>query len=417
MIYGPDWDADTVPLAADRSDQLRRELARPLAAARLKLVMRRSRDRTSPDRLRRVLQAVTEAETLVPTAVSLCSGLAPEPSRSSLDLGAAIAHFLGSMAGQGAGNRIPLSLPRPVVGQWNFWLCRRLVRELLAFPLAISDRAPLVAAIRAPDAGVITVYLEGADMHSPEAKTLLRELGPAPRQFHLWLAARLAEMHGGKVRVASNAQGWVGLTATLPERLPEHSEIALRSTVTPEHRRALMHMMRSPISAARLRLRFAELDQPSNDQVDEIEQDLLAADAAIARLTPLTGGPAILEPVPGDLATIVASSVRAGALSTRLQAVGVLAGSWDQFAVDCIVRNLMALSAGRTLQPAVFTLTPSPGGARLAVTSKNGNPPVDGGRRWLVQQLAAAHGGSSWFASSPESFAAEVFLRGGDSLR
>ena len=167
-----------------------------------------------------------------------------------------------------------------MVGQWNFWLCRRLVRELLAFPLAISDRAPLVAAVRAPDAGVISVHLEGADMGSPEAKTLLRELGPTPRQFHLWLAARLAEMHGGRVRVASNSQGWVGLTATLPERLPDDAESALRSTVTPDQRRALMHMMRSPISAARLRLRFTEPDEPANDQVNEIERDLLAADGA-----------------------------------------------------------------------------------------------------------------------------------------
>src|SRR5688572_21988549 len=103
MTYGPGWGVDTAPLAAARSALSRRELARPLAAARLKLVMRRARDGTSPDRVRRVLQAVTEAETLVPTLVALCSGLAPEPRRSSLDLGAAIAHFLASLAREGAG--------------------------------------------------------------------------------------------------------------------------------------------------------------------------------------------------------------------------------------------------------------------------------------------------------------------------
>ena len=59
-----------------------------------------------------------------------------------------IAHILATCPGRRAAASPALTLPDPLVGQWNFWLCRRLVRELLTFPVAISDRVPAVTAFR-----------------------------------------------------------------------------------------------------------------------------------------------------------------------------------------------------------------------------------------------------------------------------
>jgi hypothetical protein len=73
----------------------------------LKLVMMRNRMAARPIACGALLQAVTEAETMVPTVVALSSGLAPEPTRSSLDLGAAIAHCLATLAGQGPPTAYP----------------------------------------------------------------------------------------------------------------------------------------------------------------------------------------------------------------------------------------------------------------------------------------------------------------------
>ena len=411
MSEPPDSDAPPLPPAADRFALLSEEIGRPLGAARMKLAMLRGRG-AAADTLQATLRAVTEAETLQSTAVSLCFGLAPKLERILVDLGAMVAHTLASLPRHESAPRIPLSLRAQLVGQWNFWLCRRLVRELLAFPVAISDRVPAVSAFRKPGAAVVSVHLPGADLDSPEAKTLRHELGPSPRQFHLWLAARLAELHGGQVEVGGQAQGWVELSAVLPEAAEPPAEPRL-ADVSSEQRRALMHLMRSPLSAARLRLRFLDVDPPAPRMLADIEQSLMAADSAVSRLVPLSGGEAALEPVPGDLVDLVSASVRAAAPFATLRTLGALSGGrWDGVAIDCIVRNLMGLSGGRSLHPTVFTLRAAPGGARLTVASSAENPPADGARRWLIQRLAAAHGGRSSFSSQPGRFAAEVFLGG-----
>jgi hypothetical protein len=387
---------------ADRFALLSDEIGRPLGAARMKLAILRGRG-ASAETFRATLRAVTEAETLQSTAVSLCFGLTPKLERMLVDLGAMVAHTLASLPRHESAARIPFTLPGPLVGQWSFWLCRRLVRELLAFPIAISDRLPVVSAFRKPGAAVVSIHLPGADLDSPEAQTLQRELGPCPRQFHLWLAARLTELHGGQLLIGGNAQGWVELTAVLPEAA-EPAGAAPLTDVSPEQLRALIHLMRSPLSAARLRLRFLDIDPPAPQMTANIEKDLVAADDAVSRLVPLTHGAAELEPVPGDLVDLVAASVRSAAPFATLRTLGaVRGGRWDGVAVECIVRNLMALSGGRPLHPALFTLRAAPGGARLAVTSTAENPPADGARRWLIQQLAAAHGGWSSFTSEPVS--------------
>jgi hypothetical protein len=376
----PDSDASPLPAAADRFALLSEEIGRPLGAARMKLAMLRGRG-ASAEALRATLRAVTEAETLQSTAVSLCFGLAPKLERILVDLGAMVAHTLASLPRHESAPRIPLTLRVPLVGQWNFWLCRRLVRELLAFPVAISDRVPAVSAFRKPGAAVVSIHLPGADLDSPEAKTLRHELGPSPRQFHLWLAARLAELHGGQVQVGGQAEGWVELTAVLPEAAERSAEPRL-ADVSPEQRRALIHLMRSPLSAARLRLRFLDVDPPAPRMLAAIEQDLVAADGAVSRLVPLTGGAADLEPVPGELVDLVNASVRTAAPFATLRTMGTLSGGrWDGLAVECIVRNLVVLSGGRPLHPAVFTLRSAPGGARLAVTSSAENPPAEEARR------------------------------------
>jgi hypothetical protein len=403
-------DAPTSPPpAADRLALLSEEIGRPLRAARLNLALLRGRG-AQHQSLRATLLGVTEAETIQATAMALCFGLAPKLERVLVDLGAMVSHSLAQLPWQDGHPRIPLTLSGPVVGQWSRWLCRRLVRELLAFPVAISDRLPAVAVRRKPGAGLITIQLPGADLGSPEAQTFRHELGPTPRQSHLWLAARLAQLHGGQLQVGATPEGWVELTAELPEAAAERPpEQPL--DVSPEQRRALIHLMRSPLSAARLRLRLLDVDPPAPQLIADVEQQLVAADGALARLVPLTGGAAALEPVPGDLADLVGAAVRAAAPSATMRAPSApRRGCWDGVAIECIVRNLMHLSGSRPAHPAEFTLRAAPGGARLVMTSSTENPPADGARRWLIQQLAAAHGGWLSLSFRPGRLAAEVFL-------
>jgi hypothetical protein len=405
--------------SVERFTRLCRELSLPLAAARLKLLVLRGGSSNPGNGIRAVLQAVTDAETMMVTVVALCSGLAPELIRNSIDLGAMIAHTLATLPRQEGSSQIRVKLPDPLVGQWNFWLCRRLVRELVTFPVAISDRVPAVSAFRTSEGAVLSVHLEGADLMSPEGQTLQHELGLSPRQFHLWLAAQLAEAHGGGLRVTCNDQGWVGLTATLPERSPpgDGPGARRRPAVSSAQRRALIHMLRSPLSAARLRLRFVQVDPAKSGALAEIERHLTTSDGAIARLLPLTGGLADLEPMPGDLAAILAAAVRADAPAATFRTVGPMPGRWDRYAVECIVRNLLTLAGARPLHPAVFSLEPSDGGALLSVSCSVGRPNADAASRWLIQQLAAAHGGWSTCSTGPDPFTAQVFLRGGDPTR
>jgi hypothetical protein len=67
----------------------------------------------------------------------------------------------------------------------------------------------------------LSVHVTGVHPTSLEGQLLMRELGPSPSQFHLWLARRLVESAGGQLEVGADADGWICLHATWPGLLLE----------------------------------------------------------------------------------------------------------------------------------------------------------------------------------------------------
>jgi hypothetical protein len=177
--------------------------------------------------------------------------------------------------------------------------------------------------------------------------------------------------------------------------------------------RALIHQVRSPLTAALLRVRAWAAHEGAPRAMRDLEGALVAADTAITRLFPLAGGmvPALVFQ-PGDLAALVTEAVRAAGVSASLEAGPPLPAAWDAFAVGCIVRNLLSLADARPAHPARLTLQGEGQAAVLTLVGRAASPPLGEARRWLVQQLAAAHGGRATFALEQGRVAAYVFLLG-----
>ena len=193
--------------------------------------------------------------------------------------------------------------------------------------------------------------------------------------------------------------------------------------ITPHPRvRALMHLMRTPLSAALLRLRLSALDQDRPAALADLEGALLGFDTAVATLLPLAGGALpTLQPVPGDLVPLVVEAARAGATSGSLHAPTTLPGLWDGFAVACIVRNLLSLATVTSRRPVkvlAMTLSRAARGASLSLLASAAAPPPGDARPWLIERLAQAHGGHASFSFEPNRLSAQVSLAGyqGDRL-
>jgi hypothetical protein len=186
------------------------------------------------------------------------------------------------------------------------------------------------------------------------------------------------------------------------------------SDTRPERCRALLHVFRTPLNAARLRLRLTAQGSQAGPRIDSVEADLAAADDAVARLLPLAAGVmAPLDPRPGDLAQIVVAAMRMPGKQASLETPATLPGNWDRFAVECIVRNLLALVATGSVEAASFRLKAAEAGAMLSVAGSSMVSPPDDARRWLIEQLATAHGGWSTFFRAPGLATADVFLARG----
>jgi hypothetical protein len=179
--------------------------------------------------------------------------------------------------------------------------------------------------------------------------------------------------------------------------------------------RALVHLLRTPLTAARLRLRLTVQDRGPAPALTDVEAALVGLDAAVARLLPLAAGELPHLPrEPADLVAIVAEVAQAAGLGGALRAPATLSGCWDRFAVACIVRNLLALAKACPGGLLALTLAPAPRGAALTLLGSAVAPHPTGARRWLIQHLARAHGGSATFSFEPGLCSAQVFLAGED---
>jgi hypothetical protein len=177
--------------------------------------------------------------------------------------------------------------------------------------------------------------------------------------------------------------------------------------------RALVHLIRTPSTATRLRLRLTAHHQPQAVGLADLEAALAWFDTAVERLLPLAAGvPPNLERLPSNLVSVVAAAARAAGAGARLHTPATLSGHWDGFAVACIVRNLLSLAMDRPTRAAALTLARAPGGATLALLGTAPAPPPDDARRWLIQHLARAHGGRVSFSFEPGRCSAQLFLAG-----
>ncbi len=174
--------------------------------------------------------------------------------------------------------------------------------------------------------------------------------------------------------------------------------------------RALVHLLRTPLSAALLHLRLSALTAHAPGALAEIEAALMELDGALARLLPLAAGliPTLAR-TPGDLVPLVVPPARAA--GAALQAPSTLMGSWDRFAVVCIVRNLLSLAPGGGV---ALILTREARGATLALSGSGALPAAADPRLWLIRRLAEAHSGRASFSSAPGRVSARLFLAGSD---
>jgi len=205
---------------------IRQELALPLAAARAGLETLTVETQGRDHNALAALEAIAEMEHILLGVVGLCFEVAPEFPRERLDLEPLIAYTIDFFADAGADDsRVQAQIEGPLTGFWNAWACRRMVHELVAFALAMTDAPIALGAGRDGQAAFLRVHATGVTPASLEGETLLHELGSSPRQFHLWLASRLAEAHGGRLEIGTDGNGWVCLTATLPDQPRERAAL------------------------------------------------------------------------------------------------------------------------------------------------------------------------------------------------
>jgi signal transduction histidine kinase len=200
------------------------ELARPLAAARADFEALGGAAAAADGPARPVLEAIEEVEAMMAAVLALSFDIAPALQRQPVDLRAECARAVAAYHEQPlARPRVELRLEGDLTGRWNAWACRRVLHDLLAVALSLTDGPLMISAARAGAQVTVEIEVIGVPMSSPAGRALLDELGERPRQLHLWLAARLAEAHGGQLRAAPDAAGWITLTVVLPDPDPRAS--------------------------------------------------------------------------------------------------------------------------------------------------------------------------------------------------
>jgi hypothetical protein len=204
--------------SADRCALLHEELSRPLSAARAHL----ERLVAPVDaRAQVVLEAIDEVDAMLSAVLALSFDIPPALPRQPVDLGAECARAIAAYHEQPeARPRAEVRLQGDLTGHWNAWACRRMVHDLLAVGLSMTDGPVMISATRFETDVVLEIEVIGVPMGSATGRAVLEELGPRPRQLHLWLSARLAEAHGGALRAAPDEAGWVTLTVVLPDPPP-----------------------------------------------------------------------------------------------------------------------------------------------------------------------------------------------------
>jgi hypothetical protein len=209
------------PSLDNRCRLLQAELALPLATVRAGLERLRA-NQLDTQHAEAAVEALAELEAMLLGVVAIAFELAPAFPQRRTALTPLIQQALAA-ASQGSEGRVRVHLEGALFGSWNPWACRRTVHELVTFALALTDATIAVSAKSSGRAVRLSVQVTGVRPGSVEGQLLVRELGPAPRQFHLWLASRLVESAGGRVEVAADPEGWVCLIATWPGLLEENA--------------------------------------------------------------------------------------------------------------------------------------------------------------------------------------------------
>ncbi len=190
------------------------ELALPLATVRLGLEGLRASRIESPH-TQAAGEALADLEAMLLGVVSLAFELTPALPQERIDLAAVIRQALAAAA-EGSEERVQARIDGTLSGSFSVWACRRVVHELTTFALALTV-APIAVTARACGAAVrLEMQVPGVRPSSLPDQPLARDLGSAPGQFQLWLAARLMESAGGGLEIGPGADGGLCLVATWP---------------------------------------------------------------------------------------------------------------------------------------------------------------------------------------------------------
>ncbi len=133
---------------------------------------------------------------------------------------------------------IRLSVRGDVVGDWDVHRVRQIVSNLVSNAVKHgSEDTPINVSVSGdePDAVVVAVYNAGAPIPEPEWELIFEPFrhgssrGPADGQgrgsmgLGLYIARRMAEAHGGTVRVESSGEAGTTFSVRLPRRPPAPS--------------------------------------------------------------------------------------------------------------------------------------------------------------------------------------------------
>ncbi len=212
---------------AQLEDELARRIAHDLIApvagvdGFLRLLARDPADPEAPEMIGQALQAVTALRTLVEDLRRIREledgTLAPHPA--AVELRALVAAAVDAAAPAAARRLVTLTVVgEPLEARADPLLLGRALELLVASAVRAAPRRGAVTATiaAAPTAAVIEIADSGAPLDPAQRAALFTRHASAPGRGGLYLAGRIAALHGGAIAADDRAGGGTVVRLTLP---------------------------------------------------------------------------------------------------------------------------------------------------------------------------------------------------------